>query len=98
MDAFHDWYKTATYQRNITELWDFFFLTAGTSFNDAWYYCFLYQNDFLDDYGTKLASFNDFGEIYLSLIFNLLQNSLNIKSQTENMIAAYELHNTKEFC
>ena len=48
-------------------------------------------------YSGKWANFKDFGDIYLSFIFNMLQNSLNIKSQTENMISAYELHNTETF-
>lgn len=48
-------------------------------------------------YKVKWENFNDFGDIYLSFIFNMLQNSLNIKSQTENMIEAYALHNTVTF-
>ncbi len=42
MNSVHDWYKVSTYRRSITELWDQFFLTAGRSFNDFWYFCFLY--------------------------------------------------------
>jgi len=74
-----------------------FFNTAGTDFNDTWYNCYLYSDDVMVTYETKWANFNDFGDIYLSFIFNMLQNSLNIKSQTENMIEAYELHNTVTF-
>lgn len=97
MDAFHEWYLTATYARGPAELSDLFFSIAGTSFNDGWYYCYLYQDDFIDDYSNKFSDYNDFGEIYLSLIFNLLQNSLNIKTQSENMIAAYDIHDTVTF-
>ena len=74
-----------------------FFQTAGTSFNETWYNCYLYYYDFEGTYATKWENFNDFGDIYLSFIFNMLQNSLNIKSQTENMITAYETHQTTAF-
>ena len=74
-----------------------FFQTAGTSFNETWYNCYLYYYDFEGTYATKWENFNDFGDIYLSFIFNMLQNSLNIKSQTENMITAYETHATTAF-
>lgn len=78
-------------------MWDLFFTVAGTDFNEAWYKCFLYYDDISTTYLTKWAGFNDFGDIYLSFIFNMLSNSLNIKSQTENMIASYETHDTVTF-
>lgn len=86
------------YYREGTELWDLFFLTAGTSANDAWYNCALFQLDFVETYKAKYATFGgDFGNLYLSAIFNMLSNSLNIKSQTENMIEAYDEHDTETF-
>ena len=97
MDNFHRWYLTAVRQRSYTELWDLFFLAAGTDANETWYNCFLFQYDLRDQYARKWGSFEDFGDIYLSFIFNMLQNSLNIRSQTENMIAAYESHDTEDF-
>jgi hypothetical protein len=72
-------------------------MTAGTDANETWYNCYLFYNDFTDTYKTKWENFNDFGDIYLSFIFNMLSNSLNIKSQTENMIDAYEIHQTETF-
>lgn len=57
----------------------------------------MYYDDFTETYKTKWENFNDFGDIYLSFIFNMLSNSLNIKSQTENMIEAYEIHATETF-
>ena len=97
LDSLHEWNLTAKYARGPSELSDLAFTIAGTSFNDGWYYCYLFQDDFIDDYSDKISNYNDFGEIYLSLIFNLLQNSLNIKTQTENMIAAYDIHDTVTF-
>jgi hypothetical protein len=97
MDSFHLWYLTSTRRRYYTELWDLFFTVAGTDFNEAWYKCFLYYDDISSTYITKWANFNDFGDIYLSFIFNMLSNSLNIKSQTENMIESYDDHDTVTF-
>lgn len=79
MDSFHTWHLSATRYRYKTELWDLFFTVAGTDMNDAWYNCYLYYIDFRDVYETKFDNFNDFGDLYLSFIFNMLQNSLNIK-------------------
>ena len=97
MNVFHTWKLTAVRQKTYTDLWDLFFITAGTDFNETWYNCYLFYDDIYVNYETKWENFNDFGDIYLSFIFNMLQNSLNIKSQTENMITAYELHNTETF-
>ena len=97
MNAFHNWHLTATYKKENTELWDLFFLEAGTNANDTWYKCFLFYYDFRTTYETKWESFNDFGDFYLSFIFNMLQKSLNIKNQTENMIDAYSAHDTVTF-
>ena len=57
-----------------------FFNTAGTDANETWYNCYLFYDDIYVNYETKWENFNDFGDIYLSFIFNMLQNSLNIKS------------------
>jgi len=97
MNVFHEWKLTAVRQKTYTDLWDLFFNTAGTDANETWYNCYLFYDDIYVNYETKWENFNDFGDIYLSFIFNMLQNSLNIKSQTENMITAYELHNTETF-
>lgn len=97
MDSFHDWSNTSTRRRKNTELWDLFFITTGTVFNEAWYRCFLFYDDITTTYLKKWSEFNDFGDIYLSFIFNMLANSLNIKTQTENMIGAYDEHDTVVF-
>ena len=97
MDSFHTWYLTATRYKKKTELSDLAFTVAGTDANDSWYNCYLFYYDFSSAYEQKFEKFNDFGDIYLSFIFNMLQNSLSIKSQTENMIESYAKHDTVTF-
>lgn len=65
--------------------------------NDAWFYCYQWGNDVYEVYKTKADNFVDFGDVYLSFIFNLLSNSLNIKVSTENMIEAQDEHDTAKF-
>jgi len=45
-------------------------------------------------YVTKVENFVDFGDVYLSFIFNLLANSLQIKSSVEKMIAFNKVYDT----
>ena len=97
-------YTTATLDRlyefnlNMTRRYNWnepFFLitdTVGGPFNDAWFYCYQYYVDFKLVYVTKFENFVDFGDLYLSFIFNLLGNSLQIKQQTEKMIESNERH------
>lgn len=74
----------------------FFLVTnsAGGPVNDGWFYCYQYYSDFKLVYKTKYDNFVDFGDMYLSFIFNLLGNSLQIKQQTEDMIEASQRHDT----
>ncbi len=44
-------------------------------------------------YYTKFENFVDFGDIYLSFIFNLLGNSLQLRKKTKDMITASARHN-----
>lgn len=97
LNSLHDWSLTSTRRRSGTELWDLFFIVAGTSFNEAWYKCFLFWDDLSDTYLTKWEEFNDFGDVYLSFIFNMLSKSLIIKTQTESMIDSYSVHDTEVF-
>jgi len=55
------------------------FHTMGNSFNEFWYNCFRWGYDVYDSYKTKFDNFVDFGDIYLSFIFNMLANSISIK-------------------
>jgi len=97
MNSLHEWSLVSTRYRKVTELWDLFFTVAGTDANDSWYNCYLFYYDFYGAYEQKFENFADFGDIYLSFIFNMLQNSLNIKKQTENMIDSYAIHDTVTF-
>lgn len=45
-------------------------------------------------YVTKVENFVDFGDVYLSFIFNLLANSLQIKSSVEKMIEFNKVYDT----
>jgi len=71
--------------------------TIGEEMNDSWFYCYQFGDDVYDVYKTKAENFVDFGDVYLSWIFNLLSNSLNIKISTENMIEAKDDHDTVKF-
>ena len=51
-------------------------------------------NDIVQVYETKIANFVDFGDVYLSFIFNLLSNSLQIKVSSETMVTAVKLSDT----
>ena len=79
---------------------DPYYLTThiiGEEMNDSWFYCYQFGNDVYEEYATKAENFVDFGDVYLSFIFNLLSNSLNIKSATENMIDSRKEHDTATF-
>ena len=39
-------------------------------------------------YEAKISSFIDFGDVYLSFIFNLLANSISIKNASQNIYTA----------
>jgi hypothetical protein len=70
----------------------------GNEFNDAWFYCYQFGNDVSSEYKTKGENFVDFGDFYLSFIFNLLSISLQIKVATENMIEAVDNYDTSYMC
>lgn len=79
---------------------DPYYLTThimGNEINDSWFYCYQFGDDIADVYKTKAENFVDFGDVYLSFIFNLLSNSLNIKISTENMIEARQDHDSVKF-
>ena len=79
---------------------DPFFLTGdtiGNEFDDTWFYCYQFVLDVRDVYAQKAENFVDFGDVYLSFIFNLLANSLQIKEATEAMIEADDQHDTVLF-
>jgi hypothetical protein len=48
-------------------------------------------------YKQKFENFVDFGDVYMSFIFNLLSNSLQIKNSAELMVNATSTHDTITF-
>lgn len=97
MDQLYEFNLNIT--RHKTAVDPYYLIThiIGEEFNDSWFFCYQFGDDIYDVYATKAENFVDFGDVYLSFIFNLLSNSLNIKSSTENMIDAKELHDTTKF-
>lgn len=87
----------------MTRRWDWvdpYFLTFdvfGNELNDSWFNCYQYAMDLKAVYQAKAENFVDFGDVYLSFIFNLLANSLQIKTSAENMVDANDLHDTVTF-
>lgn len=97
MDQMHEFHL------NMTRRWDWvdpYFLVFdvfGNEMNDSWFNCYLFWTDIKAIYQAKAANFVDFGDVYLSFIFNLLANSLQIKKAAENMVAANDVHDTVMF-
>lgn len=48
-------------------------------------------------YYLRAGNFVDFGDVYLSFIFNLLSNSISIKINIEKMIKSFDTHDTIQF-
>ena len=97
MDQLYEFHLNMTRRKSAL---DPYYLTVhifGNEINDSWFYCYQWGNDLYEVYQTKADNFVDFGDVYLSFIFNLLSNSLNIKTSTENMIEAKDDHDTAYF-
>ena len=103
MDLFHTFHLNMTRRKSLDSIEDWFdpyrliAYTIGNSFNEFWYNCFRWGYDVYDAYKTKFDNFVDFGDIYLSFIFNLLAKSIEIKEDVESMIVAYADHDTELF-
>jgi len=67
--------------------------SLGSPVNDAWFYCYQWFNNFYDVYEKKYNNFVDFGDLYLSFIFNMLGNSLQLRKKIKDMISSNERHN-----
>lgn len=65
--------------------------------NDAWFHCWQFKVDFMENFWEKKGNFVDLPDFYLSFIFNLLGNSFQIKSSSEAMITASQTHDTVTF-
>ena len=103
MDVFHEFHLNMTRRRTddpIERWYDPYRLivnTIGEQFNEFWYNCFRFGYDVYDTYATKFDNFVDFGDIYLSFIFNMLANSVTIREDVEGMIEAFDTHDTESF-
>lgn len=97
MDEIHEFHLNMT--RRFSWVDPYFLVGSifGNEFNDSWFYCYQFYNDVKTVYVTKAENFVDAGDIYLSLLFNLLANSLHIKNASENMIEALDLYDTEAF-
>ena len=103
MDMFHEFHLNMTRRRSddsIKNWYDPYRLiayTIGNEFNDFWYNCFRFSYDIVETYREKFDNFVDFGDIYLSFIFNMLSKSIEIKEDVESMIDAFDVHDTAKF-
>ena len=97
MDQLYEFNLNMTRRKSTIDPYYLIVHIIGNEMNDSWFYCYQWGNDVYEVYQTKADNFVDFGDVYLSFIFNLLSNSLNIKTSTENMIDAREDHDTAKF-
>jgi len=104
MNFFHEFHLNMTRRKTGTDVVEEWFdpyrlvaHTLGDSFNKFWFNCFQFGYDVYDSYRIKFDNFVDFGDIYLSFIFNMLSQSINIKTEIENMIDAFAIHDTEAF-
>ena len=83
-----------TRRRDWSEPYFLVFQIVGNQFNDSWFYCYQMVYDIYNVYKTKVEAFQDFGDVYMSFIFNLLSNSLQIKISSEAMVEAVAKRDT----
>jgi hypothetical protein len=57
----------------------------ATEFADSYYNCYLFSASVEKVVTTRLNTFSDFADLYTSFLFNLLSNSLQIKTITTNI-------------
>ncbi len=103
MDTFHNFHLNMTRRRSDNKIENWYdpyrliAYTIGNSFNDFWYNCFRFGYDVYDSYATRFDNFVDFGDIYLSFIFNMLANAVEIRADVEIMIESFNTHETENF-
>jgi len=95
MDQLYQFHLNMTRRREWRDPYFLVFDIVGNEFNDSWFFCYQLGNDIYNIYKEKVENFVDFGDVYLSFIFNLLANSLQIKNASENMVEAVKDHNTE---
>lgn len=57
----------------------------STEFANSYYNCYLFSASVQKVVTTRLNTFSDFADLYTSFLFNLLSNSLQIKTITTNI-------------
>ena len=57
----------------------------ATEFADSYYNCYLFSASVEKVVTMRLNTFSDFADLYTSFLFNLLSNSLQIKTITTNI-------------
>lgn len=97
MDQLYEFNLNMTRRRSAIDPYYLVTHTIGEELNDSWFYCYKFGYEIYEEYAEKAENFVDFGDVYLSFIFNLLSNSLNIKKATEEMIDARKTFDTKLF-
>jgi hypothetical protein len=76
LDQLHNFHFNMTRRRDWSEPYFLTFQIIGNQFNDSWFFCYQMVYDIYLVYKQKVENFVDFGDVYMSFIFNLLSNSL----------------------
>jgi len=79
LDRAYDFHLNMTAKTSFRDTWLISTNIIGNQFNEALYYCYLFTADVRNEYTERRERFVNFGDIYLSFIFNLLANSLQIR-------------------
>lgn len=94
VSVLHEFHLNMTRRFDWSDPYFLIFQAFGVELNDSWFYCYQWAIDMKVTYETKIDNFVDFGDVYLSFIFNLLAKSLHIKNASENIIEANLYHDT----
>lgn len=63
---------------------------VGKNFANSFLNCYLFYDGYVNWWENRLSSFVDFNDVYTSMLFNLLANSLKIRSLSEEISLAEE--------
>ena len=85
LDRAYDFHLNMTARTGFRDTWLISTNIAGNQFNEALYYCYKWQYAVKEEYKERKERFVNFGDIYLSFIFNLLSNSLQIREATNTI-------------
>ena len=91
MDQLHEFHLNMTRRFDFSDPYFLIFSITGNEFNDSWFYCYQFTTDIIDEYKQKAESFVDFGDVYMSFLFNLLANSLYIRTASTAIAEASDL-------